>query len=59
MEGMEIGPEEYIEILQNLLADFLAGGVDVTLAIVFQVTDAGTSGPVPLEEPVCAAVAEA
>jgi hypothetical protein len=58
MEGIEVDPEEHIEILQNLLADFLAGGVGVTLAIVFHVADAQDIEQLPPEEPLCAAVAQ-
>lgn len=47
--------EKFSEELQNLLADFLAGGVDVTVAIVFNVRPAGEGEPLSPEGAVFAA----
>ena len=59
MEGEQSDPEIFVTDLTNLLADILAGCVDVSCAIVFHVSPAGDGTDVQAEGPVCEAVSDA
>ena len=59
MEGCESDPETFVQDLTYLLADILAGCVDVSCAIVFHVSPAEDGGCLSVEGLVCPAVADA
>lgn len=58
MEGLEVDPKEILEMLPDILADFLAGGCECCVVVNFVVTPPGGVAEAGPNADACSAVAE-